>query len=85
MKENGEFEQFAAFLPGYGGEKGILIDVISAPDYEPSSEHVEASEGIGIPCSFVNPSSLEVDIAEFKSALEDWGVFPTTKDTHKSV
>lgn len=65
--------EFAAYLPQFGGSKGMLLDVVTEPDYVPSDEHKRAANQLGVPISFVNPTSLFENANEFIEALRDWG------------
>ena len=72
---SGQTVAFAAFLPHFGSSSGLLVDVITEPDYATSETHKRAALKVGIPLSFVNPTSISVSRAEFIGALRDWGYF----------
>jgi hypothetical protein len=72
--------EFAAFLPQFGGPRGLLLDVVTEPDFVPSKSHNAAASGLGIPVSFINPSSLLEDANEFVAVLRDWGYFGRCED-----
>lgn len=72
--------EFSAYLPEFGSPRGLLIDVVTEPDYTPSEAHKRAAAEAGIPVSFVNPVSWSSDSGEFVAALRDWGYFGNPED-----
>lgn len=77
--------EFAAFLPHFGGPRGLLLDVVTEPDFVPSESHKVAAARLGIPVSFVNPASLLEDTNEFVAALRDWGYFGRLEELRDDV
>lgn len=75
LDENGNSVEFAARLCDFGGPKGILVDVVVAPDFEPSTAHKHAAILSNTPVSFINSESLFANSDEFLLALKDWGYF----------
>jgi len=67
--------EFAAYLPQFGGPKGILVDIVIDPDYTPGEAQKRVAAELRIPISFVNPASLLRSADEFILALRDWGYF----------
>lgn len=72
--------EFAGYLTEFGSPRGLLIDVVSEPDYTPSEAHKRAAAKANVPVSFVNPVSWASDAGEFVAALRDWGYFGNPKD-----
>lgn len=72
--------EFSGYMPEFGSPRGLLIDVVTEPDYTPSEVHKRAAAKAGIPISFVNPVSWSSDAGEFIAALRDWGYFGNPKD-----
>lgn len=65
-----------AFLPKYGSTKGMVIDIIFAPNYESNKELSEASRKLGMYCSFISYDSYAEATDEiFRETLLDWGYF----------
>ena len=81
----GEAVEFSAYLPDFGSPKGILIDIVSDPDYLPSLRHKLVAERAGIPVSFINPASLINDVSEFVEALRDWGYFGSPENLPEAL
>jgi hypothetical protein len=81
----GEAVEFSGYLPDFGSPKGILIDIVSDPDYLPSVRHKLAAERAGIPVSFINPASLIKDASAFVEALCDWGYFGKPEDLPEAL
>ena len=72
--------EFAGYLPNFGGGKGILIDVVTDPDFRPGEAQKLAALKTGLPVSFVNPETFLSDAHEFILALRDWGFFGQSED-----
>ena len=70
-----------AFLPHFGGPRGMAIGLIIAPKFETDHELIEASRNEGLYWSFLNPAGYQkYDEELFKDALADWGYYgPTEK------
>ncbi|WP_157008293.1 hypothetical protein [Xenophilus azovorans] len=66
--------EFVAFLPEFGGERGMLLDLITPPDFEPGFEQKKIAEQLQMRVSFLNPESMKA-IDEYMLALRDWGYF----------
>lgn len=77
--------QFAAYLREFGSARGMLIDVVTEPDFMPSVDHKLAAEVAGVPISFVNLVSWRDDPREFVAALCDWGYFGRREDLSESL
>jgi len=70
-----------AFLPDFGGPKGMVVDLLDDPPYERGSPIRLSAEANGMFCSFINPKVYEkFDAEEFKEALTDWGFFGPNGD-----
>lgn len=69
--------EFAGYLSHFGGPRGILLDVISEPDYRPPELQKNCADAMGLPISFINPSTM-FDAMEYQLALRDWGFFGKT-------
>jgi hypothetical protein len=77
--------EFSGYLPEFGSPRGLLIDVVTEPDYTPSEDHKRAAARAGIPVSFVNPVSWSSDASEFVAALRDWGYFGNPEDLPEAL
>lgn len=73
-----------AFLPNFGSSRGMILDIIFAPDYETDREISDACNGLGLYFSFISYDSfITADKKGFCDALVDWGYFgePDSKPT----
>ena len=71
-----------AFLPEFGGPRGMIVEAIEGPDFNTDTALAVAASEAGVYCSFVNPEQYAVFEEEtFKEALRDWGFFgrPTAR------
>lgn len=73
--DNKELSCFA-FLPKFGSENGMVIDVISPPTYETNKEISNACKILGVYYAFINYDSYaKAGKKVFCEALLDWGYF----------
>jgi len=64
-----------AYLPDFGGSKGMVIGPICNSDYKTDRVFLAATSR-GLYCSLVNAEVYEhYEEATFKEALTDWGFF----------
>jgi hypothetical protein len=66
--------EFSAYLPEFGGNSGILVQELIAPDFNVSEFHIKAAENQGIAISFLNIQSI-ICIDDFVETLNDWGFY----------
>lgn len=65
-----------AYLPDFGGPKGIVIELNNPPDFEIDKGLVDAAKAKGISYSFMNFKIYkEYQEDGFKEVLIDWGFF----------
>jgi len=65
-----------AFLPHFGGPKGMVVGAIWAPDFRTDGRLVRYARARGLYVSFVNHASFDGSGLEpMREALCDWGYF----------
>jgi hypothetical protein len=65
-----------AYLPDFGGPKGMVIGLIVGPEYKVNPTLNLAAKSQGFYCSFINAAVYEQYQEDtFKEALADWGFF----------
>ncbi len=65
-----------AFLPNYGSENGMIVNLITPPQFQTDSEIIEWAKENNYFYSFLNIESyLEYDEDVITETLEDWGNF----------
>lgn len=75
-----------AFLPQFGSNKGMIVDIITPPENETSSDIFDACKELGIYCSFINYDSyVSADRRVFCEALIDWGYFGIPKNKPRCI
>lgn len=63
-----------AFLPAYGSENGVIVDLITPPEFQTDPEIIEWAQEQGCYYSFLNVESLvNYDEDYFIRTLQDWG------------
>ena len=76
LRVGGESVDCLAFLPDFGGPKGMVIGTTLAPDFETDSDLIELAKKNGLYFSFINPAGYaSYDESTFTEALIDWGFF----------
>ena len=72
-------DSLAAFgyVQNYGSKNGVVVCLISPPDYLRNREIVEWCKQAECFCTFVNiePLLKEYDASYFRAMLRDWGKF----------
>ncbi len=69
--ENGPPYEFAALLPQFGGERGMLIDI----EHVPKTFSVAVDAEYGCSSMFAETHHLPLDPANYIECLVDWGWF----------
>jgi len=74
--KSGQLCHFAAYVPDFGGRKGMLAFVIEPPDFEHDKAAVEcaADHGVGLSCLNVE-TYARYDRQTFIDMLDDWQYF----------
>lgn len=71
---NGEAIECVAYLPDFGGPKGMVIGIIAPPEFQTNSALKLAAESLELFYSFINRDVYRKYQEEiFKEALRDWG------------
>jgi hypothetical protein len=74
-QDGGEF-RCLAFMPDFGGPKGMLVAGTHGPEFKTDPALSAAAASAGLYCSFVNADAYCIfDGDSFKEALRDWGFF----------
>ena len=69
-----------AYLPDFGGSKGMLLQATFPPVFATDQGLASAAQNEGYFISFINPNSYSrLDFHEFQEALKDWGFSWLTK------
>lgn len=67
-----------AYLPDFGGPKGMVISLYSHSISDDNKDLQSAAKSQGLYYSFINPEFYQrYDEKEFREALADWGYFGT--------
>ncbi len=75
FKFNNEEKRAFAFLPEYGSNNGMIVDLIFPPDFEIDQEIVEYAKTNGFYYSFINAQRyFDYDEDLFVETLRDWKI-----------
>lgn len=70
-----------AHLPDFGSPRGMLIGVVTGPEFETDEAVIRLAEDLGKYYSFINASVYEkYNECIFREALEDWGYWGSLED-----
>ena len=76
LKTNGIAKKGFAYLPEYGSPNGIVVELITAPDYKADNHIVKWAKLKNCFYSFINIEELLIyDQSYFRELLEDWKKF----------
>lgn len=76
LTEGDDSTNCLAFLPDFGGPKGMVVAALVPPNFETNARLVEVARKRGFFYSSINPLGwVEYDAARPKEALEDWGYY----------
>jgi len=68
--------EYPIYLPEFGGNNGMVVDFLSAPDFTIDKTAVDCAKENNIYFSGISVSLYEVyDIELIKDAFRDWGYF----------
>jgi hypothetical protein len=71
---SGMKKEVFAFIPDYGGPMGMVINLISSPEFNTDSEIIDCAKIYGYYYSFINVEfCLTYNETYFKECLSDWG------------